>query len=88
VPEEFRKELRKNYNGTIIATGNKTPEIAEDLLSNDYVDLVGFGRKFLSNPDYPKRVKQNAKLNEITDGHTLFGGGGEKGYTDYPFLED
>lgn len=88
VPEDFRKELRANYHGTIIATGNKTPEIAEDLLTKDYVDLVGFGRKFLSNPDYPERVKRNADLNEITDGHTLFGGGNHMGYTDYPFLDD
>lgn len=50
------------------------------------VDLVGFGRKFLANPDYPERVRTGAALNEISDTHTLFGGGGARWYTDYEFL--
>lgn len=87
VPQEFRISLRHTFKNTIIATGNKTPNEAEELIKENLVDLVGFGRKFLSNPDYPQRVKTNAQLNEITDTHTLFGGGGAKGYTDYPFLK-
>jgi N-ethylmaleimide reductase len=86
IPTDFRENLRKNFKNTIIATGNKTPEQAEELIEKNLVDLVGFGRKFLTNPDYPERVKQNAPLNEIIDNHTLFGGGTERGYTDYPFL--
>jgi N-ethylmaleimide reductase len=86
IPKDFRVELRKNFSNTIIATGNKTPQQGEELLQKDLVDLVGFGRKFLTNPDYPERVKQNAKTNEISDTHTLFGGGSARGYTDYPFL--
>ena len=88
IPDNFRVELRKNFSNTIIATGNKTPEQANELLANNLVDLVGFGRKFLTNPDYPERVKQNAKMNEIRDTHSLFGGGTAKGYTDYPFLNE
>lgn len=87
IPDEFRIDLRKNFSNTIIATGNKTPEQAEDLLQKKLVDIVGFGRKFLTNPDYPERVKTNAPLNEISDNHTLFGGGDARGYTDYPFLK-
>ena len=86
IPKDFRVELRKNFSKTIIATGNKTPQQGEELLQKDLVDLIGFGRKFLTNPDYPERVKQNAKMNEISDTHTLFGGGTARGYTDYPFL--
>lgn len=85
VPDSFREELRKVYSGTIIATGNKTPENGEELLEKKLVDLIGFGRKFISNPDYPVRVKNNTPLAEIKDSHTLFGGGDAKGYTDYPF---
>ncbi|MGJ8684230.1 MAG: alkene reductase [Nonlabens sp.] len=88
IPVEFRKELRSTFNNTIIATGNKTPEQAEELLQHNWVDLIGFGRKFLTNPDYPQRVKLNASMNEISDNHTLFGGGDARGYTDYPFLEE
>ncbi|KXH85081.1 alkene reductase [Chryseobacterium kwangjuense] len=86
IPEHFRAELREKFKNTIIATGNKTPEEGGKLLENNLVDLIGFGRKFLTNPDYPERVKVNAPLNEISDPHTLFGGGGAKGYIDYPFF--
>ncbi len=77
----------KEFKNTIIATGNKTPDEAEQLLQENLVDLIGFGRNFLTNPDYPARVKQNLSLNKITDTHTLFGGGEARGYTDYPFLQ-
>jgi N-ethylmaleimide reductase len=87
IPNDFRRTLRANFKNTIIATGNKTPQEGEILLQNNLGDLIGFGRNFLTNPDYPARVKQNAKLNEISDNHTLFGGGTEKGYTDYSFLK-
>jgi len=88
IPNDFRTELRNTFSNTIIATGNKTPKEANEILADNLVDLVGFGRRFLSNPDYPKRVKLNAKMNEISDNHTLFGGGTAKGYTDYPFWEE
>ena len=87
IPISFRKELRESFSKTIIATGNKTPKEANELLGDKLVDLVGFGRKFLSNPDYPNRVKINAEMNDISDNHTLFGGGMAKGYTDYPMLK-
>lgn len=86
VPESFRQQLRQVFRNTIIVTGSYTPDRAAHVLSKGYADLVGFGRKFLSNPDYPQRVATGAPLNEISDPHTLFGGGGARGYTDYPFL--
>ncbi|SEE40166.1 N-ethylmaleimide reductase [Tenacibaculum sp. MAR_2010_89] len=87
IPINFRKELRNIFSKTIIATGNKTPEEADELLKENLVDLVGFGRRFLTNPDYPKRVEMNLKMNEMIDNHTLFGGGDTRGYTDYPFIK-
>ena len=88
IPDDFRIQLRETFSKTIIATGNKTPQQANELLEKNVVDLVGFGRKFLTNPDYPKRVKLNAVMNEISDSHTVFGGGTARGYTDYSFLND
>ena len=88
IPNKFRVELRETFSKTIIATGNKTPKEANELLGDNLVDLVGFGRKFLTNPDYPKRVALNSDMNEISDNHTLFGGGTARGYTDYPFLKE
>lgn len=86
IPNDFRVALRKTFSNTIIATGNKIPEEGEILLEKGLVDLIGFGRNFLTNPDYPERVKQNAPLNKISNNHTLFGGGDAHGYTDYSFL--
>jgi N-ethylmaleimide reductase len=87
IPIDFRIKLRVTFKNTIIATGNKTPEEAEQLLEDNLVNLIGFGRKFLTNPDYPERVKENLTLNEISDNHTLFGGGTARGYTDYSFIK-
>ncbi|MEO6174750.1 MAG: alkene reductase [Flavobacterium circumlabens] len=87
IPIEFRMKLRDTFSNTIIVTGNKTPEEAEQLLQDNLVDLIGFGRNFLTNPDYPAKVKQNLSLNKISDNHTLFGGGTARGYTDYPFIK-
>lgn len=88
IPDAFRLQLRRSFLGTIIATGNKTPEEGERLLSEGLVDLIGFGRKFISNPDYPQRIKENLPIQEITRTHLLFGGGGKEGYTDYlPFTQ-
>lgn len=88
IPSSFRVTLRKKFTQTIIACGNKTPEEGEQLLAQNLVDLIGFGRAFISNPDYPERVRKNAPCNEITDTHTLFGGGGARGYSDYPFMNE
>lgn len=87
IPANFRVQLRATFNNTIIATGNKTPETGEILLQEQLVDIIGFGRNFLSNPDFPERVKANIPLNDISDTHTLFGGGDSRGYTDYPFID-
>jgi len=88
IPNDFRRELCRVFSRTIIATGNMTPEKANKLIDAKLIDLAGFGRKFLTNPDYPERVAQGAPMNEISDTHTLFGGLGARGYTDYPFLSE
>ncbi len=48
-------------------------------------DLVAFGRPFISNPDLVRRIRESAPWNEA-DKATMYGGG-EHGYTDYPFLD-
>lgn len=77
--------FRPIYQGTLISNGNYTHETANSALANGDADLVSFGKLFLANPDLPKRFKLNALLNE-PDFRTFYGSG-EKGYTDYPFLE-
>lgn len=83
IPLEFRKILRSIFKGTIIVAGNKTPEEANELLENGYADIIGFGRKFISNPDYPEKVRLNLALTEIKDYSKLFNKDKKSGYIDY-----
>lgn len=86
VPLEFRKEIRKQFAGTIIVAGNYNKEKAEAILSDGLADLVAFGRLFTSNPDLPYRYKHNLPTSDYFQEY--FFGGGEKGYTDYlPYSE-
>lgn len=83
IPESFRKELRDTFKNTIIATGGYSLDRANDVVKKDLVDIVGFGRYFIPNPDLVNRLKNNYPLAEIKDSHTLFGGRDEVGYSDY-----
>jgi N-ethylmaleimide reductase len=47
-------------------------------------DLIAFGRPFISNPDFVRRLRENAPLNPW-DKNTFYGGG-PAGYIDYPAL--
>ena len=82
IPETFRAELRKIFTNTIIVAGRYTLDRANDILENNYADLVAFGRDFIGNPDLVSRLEKGQKLAGL-DGATLFGGN-EKGFTDYP----
>ena len=47
-------------------------------------DLIAFGRPFIANPDLGARLRQGGPFN--TPDRATFYGGGDAGYTDYPFL--
>lgn len=76
--------IRDKYRGTLILAGGFDERSAEAWLRRGKADLIAFGRKFLANPDLPKRFRQHAKLN--ADDPSTYYGGGPKGYTDYPTL--
>ena len=59
--------------------------IAEQSLK-DGADLVAFGKLFIANPDLTRRLREDAPLNAPE--RATFYGGGAKGYTDYPALEE
>lgn len=82
--EEFRRKVRARFSGVIIGAGAYTTEKAEDLIEKGLIDAVAFGRDYISNPDLVARLKQKAALNPQHP--ETFYGGGEQGYTDYPFL--
>ncbi|MEW2919694.1 hypothetical protein AB1A64_21695 [Ruegeria sp. ANG10] len=61
-------------------------EMAIESVETVAVDLVAISRPFISNPDLVSRLEKDTSLNEL-DATTLYGGN-EKGYTDYPALEE
>ena len=52
----------------------------------DGADLVAFGKAYIANPDLVTRLHRGGPFN-APDKMTFYGGGA-KGYTDYPKLED
>ncbi|MBD2201938.1 alkene reductase [Calothrix sp. FACHB-1219] len=80
VPTDY---LREMYTGTLIVCGGYTAEKGNAVLANQQADLIAFGSLFIANPDLPRRLALNAPLNQPIP--ESFYGGGEKGYTDYPF---
>lgn len=68
----------------IIANGGYTRESGEAELEKGIASMISYGSLFISNPDLPKRFELNAELIQ-PDRATMYGGG-EKGYTDYPFI--
>ncbi|GAA4915383.1 alkene reductase [Mucilaginibacter defluvii] len=82
IPEETHRAIREAFSNTIIYCNGFTAETAEAKLQEGSADLIAFGRSFLANPDFVRRVEKNAPLNE-PDYSTLYTPG-EAGYTDYP----
>ncbi len=83
---EKEKKLWAQYSGSIIAADGFTAITAADYVENKWADAVAFGRNFIANPDLPQRIEMGAELNPYD--RSTFYGGGEKGYIDYPFLEE
>jgi len=79
-------KIKALFGGPVIANDELTREQGEALVASGEADAVAYGRLFIANPDLPKRFAQKAPLN--TPDPNTFMGKGEKGYTDYPFLQD
>ena len=85
-PDGFREQMRERFSGSLIYCGNYDAERAEARIKENTADAVAFGRPYIANPDLPERFRVNAPLTEPN--HETFYGGDEKGYTDYPFLNN
>lgn len=80
-------DIRKNFDGIIMANIGLTKEIAEGLVRSGACDLVCFGRLYISNPDLPERFANNWPLADSAPYETWWGYTAEKGYTDWPVYE-
>ncbi len=78
--------MRPLFKGLYFANGGFTEISGEKLLAENGADAIVYGKLFLANPDLPKRFKSDADLNDW-DASTFYTPD-EKGYTDYPTLEE
>ncbi|WP_447044588.1 alkene reductase [Vreelandella sp. H-I2] len=85
-PAGFREQMRERFSGSLIYCGNYDAKHAEKRISENTTDAVAFGRPYIANPDLPERFRVNTTLTEPN--HETFYGGDEKGYTDYPFMNN
>ncbi len=83
-PAAFRAALRRAFPGTIICAGLFDEAKAAAVLGTGDADLIAFGRRFIANPDLPRRMREGLPLADF-DATRLFGGDAA-GYTDYPAL--
>lgn len=80
------KFFRPLFSRKIITAGGYTRETGEKTLKNNDADFIAYGRLFIANPDLPKRFAIGAELNKYD--RSTFYTRGEKGYIDYPSLDD
>ena len=86
MPASFKEALRLVYSGAMIYSGHYDRKRAEDAIARGWADLVGFGRPFIANPDLPVRLRTGRELNQGDE--ASYFGGDQRGYTDYPFLDE
>jgi N-ethylmaleimide reductase len=77
--------LRRLFAGPVIVNGGYNLDSANTAIASGEADLVAFGVPFLANPDLPERWRRGVPLNAPQ--FDRFYAGEEKGYTDYPTLE-
>lgn len=82
---DLMTRMKAAFGGVFIANGEFTAAEAEEWVKNGKADAITFGRDFIANPDLPARIAQDGPYNE-PDSATFYGGGA-KGYTDYPTLD-
>ncbi len=79
------KRYRQIFKGTLISNTGYDKNKGNEAIANGLADLISYGKPFIANPDLVERFRRNAELNPLNN--STFYGGGEKGYTDYPFLD-
>lgn len=71
------------FKWTSIVCGGFTRAKADAVLSSNGADMIAFATLFISNPDLPRRLKDNLP-SQSADPAVFYAGEKEKGYTDFP----
>ncbi|TXE12592.1 alkene reductase [Algoriphagus aquimarinus] len=80
------KHFRPLYKGTLVINAGFDQEKGNKVIEEGDADAVAYGSLYISNPDLVERFEQNAEL--ASPDKDTFYTPGEKGYTDYPTLEE
>lgn len=78
--------FRPIFKGNLMVNTDYTLETGNQAIAHKQADLVAYGVLFIANPDLPERFRSGAPLNPPDP--TTFYGGTEKGYIDYPTLQE
>lgn len=82
-PAHLRRRLHRELR---LLEPDDARDEAASVVEDDIADLVAVGRPTIANPDLVTRWEQGASENEVD--HASVYGGGERGYTDYPSLQN
>jgi N-ethylmaleimide reductase len=74
--------IRKAYQGVLVLNSDYDLARGQAALAAGAADAITFGRKFLANPDLPRRFAKGLPLN--TDDQKTWYSQGPEGYIDYP----
>lgn len=77
-------EKAKSYLPDVLLVGNNCldKEKAQELIKSGKIDLVSFGKFYMSNPDLVFRLKNNLEI--VPPNFSKAYGGNEEGYCDFP----
>jgi N-ethylmaleimide reductase len=84
--KNIAKRYRLIFKGTLVINSGFDQESGNRVIEDGDADAVAFGKPFISNPDLPERFAENASLAEWDQ--STFYTVGEKGFTDYPSLQE
>jgi len=82
-PQMTLKEFREVFEGPLMGNSGYTQEAAEAAIRQGHVDLISFGRPFISNPDLVERFSNGWPLNPPADTKVWYSFD-KAGYTDFP----
>lgn len=86
IPNMF-EDLKGNLKDTIVVGNNGIkPDEAINLIKERKIDMVSFGKMYMSNPDLVKRLKNNYEI--LPPKFEYAYGGGAEGYCDFPAHDD
>jgi 2,4-dienoyl-CoA reductase-like NADH-dependent reductase (Old Yellow Enzyme family) len=81
IPRNVSEVIRRAYRGTLMSAGGHDKQSAERAIALGHLDMVAFGRPFISNPDLVERLANNWPM--TPQNRDTYYSGGHNGYTDY-----